>query len=288
MTTKKKPSPTLFHERRAAVMKVLPQELAVAMRGNLKKSLPYLKRMISKMESCLQKLESLPPADWENFSPDGLKFLEQEQAEIFKTMRETFTNFALAYWAYTDPHALASEAGTSLTETIMSDEYENNFCVFDVSIETKNDWLLVKTPPLPSRYKRWTPLKSHNAVDTFPLYKRELDAALSKKFAAFSEEELRKFWGYPRKNIAYIFAMSKGDSHIIDADNRDTKTTTDIICDHMLTDDGAYCTSFESFSVSDEILPVGTYIIVSPNFENPPSLSALIEAIKAVKMDQNS
>lgn len=44
-------------------MKVLPQELAVAMRGNLKKSLPYLKRMISKMESCLQKLESLLPAN---------------------------------------------------------------------------------------------------------------------------------------------------------------------------------------------------------------------------------
>lgn len=284
MTTKEEQSLTLFHERRATIMKVFPQGLSIAMRENLKKSLPYLERMILKMESCLQKLESLPPADWENFSPDGLKFLEQEQAEIFKTMRGTFTNFALAYWAYTDPHALASEAGTSLTETIVSDEYKNNFCLFDVAVETKNDWLLVKTPPLPSRYKRWVPFKSHNAVDNFPLYERELDAALSKKFAAFSEEELRKFLGYTRKNIAYIFAMSKDDSHIIDADNRDTKTTTDIICNHMLTDDGAYCTSFESFSVSNEILPVGTYIIVSPNFENPPSLPVLIEAIKSVKL----
>lgn len=265
-------------------MKVLPEEISIAMAKNLKKSLPYLKRMISKMELCLEEIESPLPQNWEDLSPSELKIPEQEQAEIFKTMRETFTNFALAYWAYTDPHALASEAGTSLTETIMSDEYKNNFCIFDVSVETKNDWLLVKTPPLPSRYKRWTPLKSHNAVDTFPLYKRELDAALSKKFVELSEEESMKFYGCPRKNIAYIFALPKDASHIIDADNRDTKATTDIICDHLLTDDGAYCTSFESFSVSDEILPVGTYIIVSPNFENPPSLSELIEAIKMVNL----
>lgn len=265
-------------------MKVLPEEISIAMAKNLKKSLPYLKRMISKMELCLEEIESPLPQNWEDFSPSELKISEQEQAEIFKTMREAFTNFALAYWAYTAPHALASEAGMNLTETIMSDEYKNKFCIFDVTVEVKNDWLLVKTPPLPSRYKRWAPFKSHNAVDTFPLYARELDAALSRKFVELSEEEAMKFYGYPRKNIAYIFAMPKDAAQIIDTNNRDTKKTTDIICDHMLTDDGAYCTSFESFSVSDKILPAGTYIVVSPNFENPPPLSALIEAIKATKI----
>lgn len=236
------------------------------------------------MEACLEKIEALPPYENREKTPIELKILGQEQAEIFKNIRAAFSNFEFAYWAYTDPHALASEACMNLPETITSDVYKNLFCVFEVAVETKGDCLLVKTPPLPSRYKRWVPFKSHNAVDNFPLYERELDAALSRKFAAFSEEELRKFLGYPRKNIAYIFAMLKSDSHIIDADNRDTKTTTDIICGHMLTDDGTYCTSFESFSVSDEILPVGTYIIVSPNFENPPSLPVLIEGIKSVKL----
>lgn len=93
---------------------------------------------------------------------------------------------------------------------------------------------------------------------------------------------------YPQKNITYIFANLQEAFHVVDVDNRSVKKATGTICEHLQTDDGAYCTSFESFSVSDEILPVGTYIIVSPNFENPPSLPALIEAIKAVKMDQNS
>lgn len=180
-------------------MDLSPQATQCAMAKNLQKMLPYWRRTISKMEACLEKIEALPPYENREKSPVELKILEQEQAEIFKNIRAAFSNFEFAYWAYTDPHALASEVGTSLTETIMSDEYKNNFCTFDVSVETKNDWLLVKTPPLPSRYKRWAPFKNHNAVDNFPLYERELDAALSRKFAAFSEEELRKFWGYHAK-----------------------------------------------------------------------------------------
>lgn len=266
-------------------MKIFPEEVSRALGQNLKKTLPYWKRTISKMEACLEKIEALPSYEDLEKTPGKLEFLEQEQAEIFKDIRDAFSNFALAYWTYTDPTTLSNEICINLPETITSDIYKDLFCPFEVEVCTKADWLIVKTPPLPGRYKRYNHFSSRGCyTDYSPLYSRELNAALAKKFAQFSREELTRFWSYPKKNFAYIFAMSKGDSHIIDSDNRDTKTTTDTICDHLLTDDGAYCTSFESFSVSDEILPVGTYIIVSPNFQNPPSLPTLIETIKSVKL----
>lgn len=266
-------------------MKVLPEEIARAMAQNLGKSLPYLKQTIRKMEYCCEEIESLPPCEDRLKTVAEFENLEEKLSEIFKNIRDAFSKFVLAYWAYTDPHALTNETCMNWTETITSDAYKDFFCVFDVAVEIKNNWIMVKTPPIPGRYKQYKPFGPKGCyTDYSSLYKRELEAALSRKFARLSSEESMKICTYPKKNIAYIFSMPKDALRIIDADNRDTKTTTDVICDHMLTDDGARCTSFESFSVSDKILPVGTYIVVSPNFGNPPSLSELIDAIKMVNL----
>lgn len=275
-------------------MNVCKQAIHSTIAENSRKMVPYLKQAIAKMERCLEDIERLPPCKNQNDpAPEDDYFFANFQSEIVKNAQDILFHLVTAYWLYTKPETLAeaenfwgNHAANATPESVMmSDAYKKNFCIFEVGVAVKNDWLLVKLPPLPSRYKRHTSFKSSSYVDYSPLYTRELNASLYRKFASFSDEERMKFYRYPRKNIAYIFADPAGASHVSDLDNRDTKKTTDIICEHMLTDDGARCTSFEFFYTSDEVLPVGTYVVVTPNYQDPPPLSALIAAINATKFE---
>lgn len=63
-------------------------------------------------------------------------------------------------------------------------------------------------------------------------------------------------------------------------DNYDTKHITDTIIDHLLgTDNGLVC-SFSYCGMQEGELPVGSYVIVSPDLNAPPPPASLLPVLK--------
>ena len=229
-----------------------------------------LKRIIKDCDEILDWIElqpkEIPRETAENLGPD--LYSKHYVDSIKERFSRVKTSLYLMYYFYGkhfyDYASIHAQAGQS----------DDSWAVFEVKAKVKNQCLLVKLPLLWSRYVAFLHNKKGcHATDSLGWMRWELRAALDK-----ISDQIPL---YVCKNICYVHVVPKDSTAHADNDNYDTKQITDTIIEYILgTDNGLVC-SFSFYGIEEGELPVGSYAIVSPDHNAPPSLASLLPLLKA-------
>lgn len=224
-----------------------------------------LRKIIEECDKIIDWIPDPPPEKTATGEPDLVSFYQLES--IQKRFNQLKTNLFYMYWTLAR-YDLADGMPDADAPTV-SEFWEKHCKVFDVRVAVKGQLLLVKLPPLWGRY---TAMLSNGGraypTDSLKWMDWELRSALAE-----IQEQIPL---YLKKNICYIHVLPEGVSCFVDNDNYDTKHITDIITSYLLGTDNAMICSFSFYSMRAGELPESTYVVVSPDLNEPPALKALV------------
>lgn len=252
------------------------KEMARNMIVPMRKFVRELERIVDDCDKILDWLASQPETIPEilqgQLGPDlySQGYIESVQKRFDRAKTELF----YIYWKYCEcayRHDVPNEiAGTA----------DDPRAVFKVDVRISGQLLLVKLPLLWSRYSAILHTKKKCfAADNLSWMDWELRAALGKV--------RDKIPLYLCKNICYVHVVPEELRMFVDNDNYDTKHITDTIVASLLGSDNGLVCSFSCYGMSEGEISAGSYVVVSPDFNAPPSLESLLPVLK-VSFSTNS
>ena len=122
-----------------------------------------------------------------------------------------------------------------------------------------------------------------NLVSKYSAFSRTHAAEYSSVFAAEVREKMAAAdvsIDFTEKHITILGVYRDDARKIPDADNLDTKAIVDAITRYLPGgDDWEHCT-FSNANIKSDRLKSGTYFIVSPSYQEPPSMTLLISRLE--------
>lgn len=253
-----------------------PQKFAEDAKEMAQNMIAPMKKFVRELEKAVDDCDKI--LGWLALQPETIPEILQGELgpdlysqDYVKSIKMRFDKAKTAlyyiYWKYCEcayRHDVPSEiAGTS----------NDPRAVFEVDVRIVEQLLLVKLPLLWSRYGAIMHTgKQCYKTDSLRWFEWELNAALER----ISDQVPL----YMYKNIGYLHVIPKALRTFVDNDNYDTKYITDTITTYLLgTDNGLVC-SFSFYGMEEGELPVGSYAIVSPNFNAPPSMDTILPILK--------
>lgn len=91
------------------------------------------------------------------------------------------------------------------------------------------------------------------------------------------EKDIPKFESV---NLQFLYIYSKSEHLILDSDNHDTKSITDLITSFILGGDAPCFCSYSYLTTRSDAIPKGTYITVSPGFGESPNYNDIFSKWK--------
>lgn len=235
---------------------------------------PNLYQQAKNLAKCLEDAQDFIE-DFNTIAPQNLTEKEEVLDQILKQLLPCFdrmkSTIFMAYSILATPDTF--EGQRSISETLLSDDYEKTSMCFHLDLKADNEKLIVKLPILWSRYG---PKQGVPAYIIAKGYWCWFGSEIERLFLQH-ENEIPPF---RRSHFSFVHVLDPNKSHYPDNDNYDTKFITDKIISCIGGTDGPLQVSFSSMSLPSTNLEEGTYVVVSHNYNQSPSLQTLKEWLK--------
>lgn len=192
--------------------------------------------------------------------------------KILSIMNESKTLFFLTYKLFSDVNYVP--LGVTGDRVLLTDFHKDFKEFLPVKLIVSDNKIYVKLPLLWSKYNVHAG-KKHG--DNLSFFKSELQSEIYKNY-----DEICSIPNMSFKHFSYLFVVPSTLSVPADSDNYDTKYVTDLLSNTLLCGDSALSCTFSYYSIMENSLPEGTYIMLDSSFGNPPKIDVLKDEFQRI------